>query len=285
MVLLSMIEMLREAQKGRYAIGYFESWNLESTRAVVKAAEEERAPVIIGFNGGFLSARRRELESYAIMGRMMAEKAAIPVALLLNEAADFQQCVQGIKWGFSSLMFDGSFLPLDENIKLSKKIVEVSHSVGVSVEGQMDELPHAKGGVFNGSLKDFLTDPEKAAYFVRETGIDALSISVGNIHVLYKEKTRIDFSLLERTRELIDIPLVIHGATGISDDDIRRMIKLGVCKINIGTELRLRFIDGMKKAIEKKHVIDPEEILDLAEQEMKDLIKNKMRIYGCAGRA
>ncbi len=285
MVLFSLLKMLKEAQRCGYAVGYFESWNLESTRAVVKAAEEERSPIIIGFNGSLLAARARDLEGYATIGKVMAEKASVPTALLLNEAQDFQQIVQGIKCGFSSVMIDGSSLPLDENIKLTRKIVEVCHSVGVSVEGQMNELPHAEDGEFHGDITGFLTVPEKAAYFVRETDLDALSISVGNIHILYKEKAKIDFRRLEKIRELIGIPLVVHGATGISDDDIQRMLRLGVCKINIGTELRVRFKNGMKKAIEKSYVIDPEEILGMAEQEMKHLVKSKIKIYGCAGRA
>jgi len=284
MVLVSLNKILKEAQRCGYAVGYFESWNLESTRAAVKAAEEERAPVIIGFNGSFLAVRRRDLESYASMGKLLAAKASVPVSLLLNEASDFQQIVQGIRFGFSSVMIDGSFLPFEKNVNLTRKIVEVCHSVDVSVEGQMDELPHAKDGVFHGDIKDFLTDTEKVASFVRETDIDALSVSVGNIHVLYKEKAKIDFTRLKKIKELIDIPLVIHGATGISDNDIQKMIKLGVFKINIGTELRLNFINGLSKAVGKSIITDPEEILDFAEQEMKDLIRKKMKIYGCSSR-
>lgn len=285
MVLVSMLEMLREARRNRYAVGYFESWNLESLRSVINAAEEERSPVIIGFNGGFLATRKRELEYYAAIGKVTTEKATVPTVLLLNEASGFQQIVQGIGCGFSSVMIDGSFLPFDKNINLTKKVVEVAHSVGVCVEAQLDVLPHAKDGVFLGDVKAFMTDPKKAAEFVNETGIDALSVSVGNIHALYKGKAEIDFDRLKEIRELVDIPLVLHGATGIPDDSVKKAIEVGVCKINIGTALRSAFTNGMRKALEKRQLTDPEEVLESAEQEMKKLIKSKMKTYGCAAKA
>lgn len=285
MVAVSMLEMLREAQRKRYAVGYFESWNLESTRAVINAAEEERSPVIIGFNGGLLAAHERELEYYAAIGKVAVEKATVPAVLILNEASGFQQIVQGIRYGFSSVMIDGSFLPFDKNINLTRKVVEVAHSVSVCVEAQLDALPHAKDGVFLGDVKVFMTDPKKAAEFVSRTGIDALSVSIGNIHALYKGEAEIDFSRLREIRELVDVPLVIHGATGIPDDSIKKIIQLGVCKINIGAALRLAFTNGMRKALEKSPLIDPEDILESAERELKQLIKGKMKIYGCTAKA
>ncbi|MEM2111327.1 MAG: class II fructose-bisphosphate aldolase [Candidatus Bathyarchaeia archaeon] len=285
MVLLPMIKLLKKAQKESYAIGYFESWNLESTRAVVDAAEEAHSPVIIGFGGSLLAASGHNLRDYAAVGKILSERTKVPTALLLNEALDFQQIKEGIKYGFSSVMFDGSFMPYEENIKLTRKIADACHSMGVSVEGQLDRLPHAKYGRFKEDIVAFLTDPEKAANFVNQTGIDALSISVGNIHSLYKEKAKIDFHRVEKIRELIDVPLVIHGATGISDTDVQKLVSLGVCKINLGTELRLNFINSMIKVFEKGNVIFPEDILGVAEQELKNLVKKKMRVYRCSFKA
>jgi ketose-bisphosphate aldolase len=281
-----MQEMLREAQRNRYAVGYFESWNLESTQAVIEAAEELRSPVIIGFNGGLLAGHGRDLTYYVAVGKAAVEKATVPAVLLLNEASGFQQIVQGIRLGFSCVMIDGSSLPFDENVDLTRKVAEVAHASGLFVEGQLDKLPHAEDGLFLGQVGEALmTDPNRAAQFVRDTGVDALSVSVGNIHCLYEREARIDLERLSEIRDLVDIPLVMHGATGIRDDSIKKAIELGVCKVNLGTQLRLGFTKGIKEALENRRLIDPEDILAAAEQEMKNLIKSKMKVYGCVARA
>jgi fructose/tagatose bisphosphate aldolase len=253
-VLVSMKEMLGEAQRNRYAVGYFESWNLESMRAVIEAAEESRSPVIIGLNGGLSARHEHDLEYYAALGKAAVEKTTVPAVLLLNEASGFQQITQGVRLGFSCVMIDGSFLPFDENVDLTRRVAEVAHAAGVFVEGQCDELPHAEDGLFLGRVDEaHMTDPNRAAQFVRDTGVD--------------------------------VPLVIHGATGIGDDSIKEVIKLGVCKVNLGTQLRLAFTKGMKEALESRGLIDPERVLAAAEQEMKQLIELKMKVYGCAARA
>jgi len=281
MVLASMLEMLGDAHANRYAVGYFESWNLESLRAVIEAAEEERQPVIVGFNGGFLAARKRELEYYAALGKTAVENATVPTLLLLNEASDFQQVVESLRFGFTSVMIDGSSLPFDENVNLTRRVVQVAHSAGACVEAQLDALPHAKEGIFVGQVNEAsMTDPRRAAEFVHETEVDALSVSVGNVHILYRGEARIDFGRLKEIRDLVDIPLVIHGATGIPDDSVRKAIQVGICKVNLGTALRRAFANGMRKALEEASLTDPEEILESAEQEMKELVKTKMKVYG-----
>mgnify|MGYP001044994965 CR=1 FL=1 len=281
MVLVSMLEMLRDAQANRYAVGYFESWNLESMRAVIEAAQEERQPVIVGFNGGFLAARGRELEHYAALGKIAVEKATVPTLLLLNEASDFQQVTESLRLGFTSVMIDGSSLPFDENVNLTRRVVQIAHSAGACVEAQLDTLPHAKEGVCVEEVKlASLTDPRRAAEFVHETGVDALSVSVGNIHTLYRGEARIDFGRLKEIRDLVGIPLVMHGATGIPDDSLKKAIRAGICKVNLGIALRRAFTNGMKKALEKPSLTDPEEILESGEREMKELVKSKIKVYG-----
>jgi ketose-bisphosphate aldolase len=279
-----MLEMLREAQKGRYAVGYFESWNLESARTVVKAAEEERSPLIVGFNGGLLEIHKYELEYYASIGKDAVNLARVPATLLLNEVSGVQQVVRAIQLGFSAVMIDVSSLPFGKAIKLTKKIVEMSHLVNVCVEAQFDALREAKNGVLEGTENINMTDPKNAARFVEETDVDALSVSVGNIHGLYGRKANMNLPLIQEIRETIDTPLVLHGATGISDDDIKRAVDLGVCKINVGHALRLAFAGVTRKTLERAVSTDLEGISDLAEKELEDLIKSKMKIYGCAGR-
>jgi tagatose 1,6-diphosphate aldolase GatY/KbaY len=281
-----MFKMLKEAKTNRYGVGYFESWNLESTRAVLTAANEEGSPVIIGFNGTILEEHGCELEYYATVGKVAVEKAQVPVALILNEASSFEQIVKGIRCGFSSVMIDGSSMSFEDNVRLARKVVEVAHSVGVSVEGQLDELPHAKEGVLLKNVaKSSMTDPRKAHDYVKQTGIDALSVSVGNVHVLYKQQAELDFERVREVAEAVAIPLVVHGATGIADDSIKKAIESGICKVNIGTGLRSAFTAGIRKAIEDRPFVGPEEVLESGELELKAFVKHKMKVYGSSGKA
>jgi fructose-bisphosphate aldolase class II len=286
MMSVSMLQMLSKARKAKYGVGYFESWNLESARAVVSAANEERSPVIIGFNGTILREHKNELEYYAAIGKIAVEKAQVPVGSILNEASSFEQIVEGIRLGFSSVMIDGSSMPFEDNVRLMRKVVEVAHSVGVFVEGQLDELPYAKEGVLSGSVaKNSMTDPGKAREFVKKTGIDALSVSVGNVHILYRQQAELDCERLREIAEAVDIPLVVHGATGIADDSIREAVESGICKVNIGTGLRSAFTSGMRKAIEDNPFVGPEEALKSGELELKAFVKKKMKVYGSSGKA
>ena len=281
-----MREMLEEAQRKRYAVGYFESWNLESTQAVVRAAEEECSPLIVGFNGGFLEKHKYKLEYYAHIGKVAVYSTAVPATSLLNEVSGFEQIIRAIRSGFSAVMIDVASLPFEKAIKLTKKIVEISHLADVCVEAQFDEIPEAKNGILEKTEDINMTDPKKAAKFVEETDVDALSISIGNVHGLYRQKAKINFPLLKEIRETIDVPLVLHGATGISDEDARKAVSLGICKINIGHALRVAFINVMKKRIEKGiSPLDLESAADSAIKEMEKIIRDKMKVYGSTNRA
>jgi fructose-bisphosphate aldolase class II len=287
MPLVPLTEMLREAQRSHYAVGYFESWNLESTRLVIEAAEEERSPVIIGFNGEKISyfGHNQDLEYYSAIGKVAAENASVPTVLLLNEASDYSQVIRGLRCGFTCVMLDGSSLPFEKNVEITRKIVGAAHSMGACVEGQIDVMPEAEQGLFPGKIcEDYLTRPEKAAQFVDETGVDALAVSVGAIHGLYAQKAEIDLERIVSITKLTDVPLVLHGATGVLDKDIKKAVQSGICKINIGAALRLSFINGIRVGLENEFVSYPEEVLESAEEEMKELVKLKMRVYGCSGK-
>jgi len=286
MAFISMPQMLSKARQAKYGVGYFECWNIESTRAVISAANEEGSPVIIGFNGTILKEHGCELEYYAAVGKIAVEKAQVPVGLILNEASSFEQIVEGIRAGFSSVMIDGSSMSFEDNAKLTRRVVEVAHSVGVFVEGQLDQLPCAKEGVLLESVaKNNMTDPRKARDFVEQTGIDALSVSVGNVHILYNQQTELDCEHVREIAAAVGIPLVVHGGTGIADDSIKKAIESGICKVNIGTGLRSAFTAGMRKAIEGNPSVGPEEVLESGELELKAFVKKKMRVYGSSGKA
>ena len=289
---VSMTDLLEDAKKRKYAVGYFESWNLESLGAVIDAAEEMRSPVIIGFNGGILTNPERvlkpeDLEYFAAIGQIAAQKASVPVALILNEISSFQTAVKGIKFGFNAVMFESNLEDFEKSVSLTKKIVEVAHATGVSVESNVGQLPMADKGT--GSRKEtrgILTNPQEAERFVRETKVDALGISIGNVEVLIEGKAVMDFELLEKINKVVDASLVLHGGSGIADDDIGRVVELGVCKINLGARLNQTFFEGMKKVLDStKGYVSPKYLLGSGTEEdifaggklaMKELVKRKM---------
>ena len=301
MGLVSMLTMLEEAKKAKYTVGFFEAWNLESLKAVIDAAEEACSPVIIGFNAGILTSAKRvlqpeNLEYFGAMGRIAANNADIPVALILNEIPTFESAMAGIMFGFNVLMFEGETEDLEENILLTKKIADVAHAVGVSVEAKVGHLPMAEKGAFAAEkVERFLTDPDEAKRVVEETGVDALGVSVGNVEVLMKGKAEMRLDLLERISEAVDVPLVLHGGSGISDDVVESLIERGVCKMNLGAMLNEAFLNGMKGVLDTnseyvspKYVLGSglkEDILAAGQLAMKELVKKKMVVYKSAGKA
>lgn len=282
MPLVSLEDMLREALKKKYAVGYFESWNLESLLGVLDAAEARKSPVIVGFGGSVLG-RPEDLEYYAALGKAALKKSRIPVNLILNEASSLDQIKRGIALGFSTVMMDGSQLSFAENVKLTKSIVRMAHKAGVCVEGQVGTLPMATDGEFKGDGDGSLTDPEMAAEFVQMTKIDALAVSIGNIHLLRKGEAKIDLARLSRIRDLVGIPLVIHGGSGFPKDAVAGAIERGVCKFNIGTILRKAFLEGMKNSMVSE--INPEMISWGGASRMQKVVEDLMELYGSVGKA
>lgn len=288
MALVSMTSILRDARKEGYAVGYFEPWDLESLKSIIDAAEEERSPVIIGFNAGAGKwswlIEADNLDYYAAIGRVAAEKATVPTALLANEVTGFRQVIQAIQCGVTSIMIDKSDLPLEKNINVVKKIVEVAHSVNVSVEAQVGIVPSEEESAGR-ARETFMTDPEEAARFVSETGVDALAISIGNIHRLKQGKAEVDLERLRKISALIDTPLVIHGGSGFPESFVKKVIELGVSKFNIATELRVAFLEGVKKTLALEEGVEhPLEILRSAKSRIKNLVKRKMELYGSVAR-
>ena len=300
MGLTPIMELLQSASTGGYAVGYFESWNLESLRAVIDAAEEEHSPVIAGFNGGMLTdpdrlLRSDRLEYYAALGRSAAENAGVPVSLLLNELHSLQLAQTGIELGFNSLMFEcGSDNP-EECISQTNRIVEKAHSAGVAVEANVGRLPTADDfGLRRRAAGPSLTDPAEARQFVDLTGTDILAVSIGNVEVMMNGKAVLDFDLLDRINKAVGVPLTLHGGSGIADRDIGELVKRGLRKMNLGTALNRAFLEGMAATDSSAETIAPkfrigsglkEDILAGGETAMKELVKHKMRVYGSAGTA
>ncbi len=250
MALVKMRSLMKHALENKYAVGYFESWNMESLLSVVDAAERTNSPVIIGFGGAFVGnddrVTKENIYHYGSLGKAVAEHAKVPVALLLNEADKVSMLINALSAGFNAIMYQDTKVSFEDTIEINKYIVKTAHYVGADVEAEVGELPNAEAGtnIVSGGEN---TDPEKAAYFVEQTGIDALAVAIGNVHLLEGKKAELDYDLVRRLRKRIDIPLVMHGGTGVGEESIREVIDLGICKINVGTIMKRTFINHIKK--------------------------------------
>lgn len=266
MALYAMRSLMKHALENKYAVGYFESWNLESILAVTDGAEKTNSPVIIGFNGSFIGNGERKVKEniyhYGSLAKAIAEDASVPVALLLNEADSVPILVKGLKAGFNAIMYENTNNSFEETVEINKYLVKTAHCVGADVEAEVGELPTAD--VTTNTLSSGeLTDPDQARYFVEETGVDALAVAVGNVHLLEVKKSKLDFELIQELREKIRVPMVLHGGTGVSEEDLKEAIKIGMCKINVGTVLKRIFINSIRNYLNNSNIdaIDPHDVI------------------------
>lgn len=287
-----MNQLLADARAGGYAVCYCESWNLESLQAVVEAAEEMRAPSIAGFNGGFLGGACRtkpeRLAFYSGMAQALRES-SVPVSLILNETDDLAQIKEGLEQGFNAVMVENNALALDAYKSLVKQVVQMAHAKGVAVEAQLGHLPNGWAAGKGGEI----TEPKEAGRFVAETDIDALGVSIGNVHILTEGKASVDLTVLSRIREATDIPLVIHGGTGFPPEQAREAISLGVAKFNFGTTLKQVYLAAVRKTLEQyAQPMNPhpflgmggeQDILIAGREAVKQRVKELIATYGVAG--
>jgi|YelNatPaOPRAMG01_1025707.scaffolds.fasta_scaffold24640_4 fructose-bisphosphate aldolase class II len=282
MPLVTSKELLIKAQKEGYAVGAFNANNLEYVQAIIEAAEEEKAPVILQASQGAI--KYAGLEQIVAMVKNAAEAVSVPVVLHLDHGTDFIQNVRCLRAGFTSLMFDGSALPFEENAAITKKIVEIAHAVGIPVEAELGKVPQA-GEITFEQLKALMTTPEEALRFVELTQVDSLAVSVGSIHRMQVQEAHLDVERIQKIRELVGIPLVLHGASGVTDESYAQGIKAGICKINVATELNKAFTRGLKEAMaEFPEEVDPRKFLTRAREETKKVVRAKMRLFGCSGK-
>ncbi|MBC8499801.1 MAG: class II fructose-1,6-bisphosphate aldolase [Candidatus Atribacteria bacterium] len=288
MAFVTTKEMLKDAQKGRYGIGAFNANNMEIIQAIIETAEEEKAPVILQASQGAIE--YAGLDMIVVMVKGLAEKVNIPVALHLDHGTDYYQNIKCLRAGFTSLMFDGSKLPFNENVTMTKKVVEMAHACSIPVEAELGQIGKMddsdEPGIALEKVKESMAVPEEAAKFVELTEIDFLAAAVGTIHGCRTPFAKLDISRIERIRELTGVPLVLHGASGVNDDEVRKGIAAGICKINIDTRIRMIFTIKMKEILdENPNQIDPRKILGPAKEAAKEIIRDRMRVFGCCGKA
>ncbi len=284
MGLVSVDELLLRAEQEGYAVGAFNANNMEIVQAIMMAAEKENAPVIMQASQGAI--KYAGLDFLTGLVKMATRSSKVPIALHLDHGTDFDQVIRCIRSGFSSIMYDGSKLPLEQNIAMTKKVLEIANPIGVSVEAELGKIGGTEDDVHVSEKEAMYTDPDEARYFVEQTGIKSLAIAIGTAHGQYKGEPKLDFDRLAQIKSLIRIPIVMHGSSGVPDEAVQKAIKLGVCKVNIDTNIREVFVGAMRRVMEEKpDEFDPRQILGPARDAAIEIIRQKIRVFGSAGRA
>jgi len=293
MSLMPIGRMMESAQRGKYAIGYFESWNLESLQGVIDAAEAVRAPIIIGFNGEFLSqrvgGRPSELALYGTLGKTAAAQASVPCGFIFNECAEDVWVEEAITAGFNLVMPADPAATLADYRRRVARLAALAHSNGVAIEAEIDELPSGGGEHHGGKA----SDPQVAAEFVAATGVDLLAVSVGNEHIKLEGRAPLDLALLKALHSRVRVPLVLHGGTGIDDESLRAAIGLGVLKVNYGTYIKQRYLEAVRPALSSTeanpHAIvggpSENDIMVIGRRVVRDAVLERIEILGCCGKA
>lgn len=278
-MLVNMNDILLPARKAGYGVGFFNAVNVEMARAVIETAEELHAPVMVGTAEVLLPAM--ELERVAEYLIPMAEKAAVPVCVHYDHGLTFERCMQALKLGFTSIMYDCSTDSYENNVEHVAEMVKICHAMGVTVEGELGHVGDNAGAGKLDNPSDYYTDPDMAADFVKRTGVDSLAVAVGNAHGDYAFPPKLDFERINVISEKTNLPLVLHGGSGLSDDDFRRAVKLGVSKVNIFTDIDKAGKAGMEAGLaagEKTMMgMIPYEI-----EAMKKVTAEKIRLFGLA---
>ena len=281
-MLVNMREMLEKARKGGYAVGFFDTINEEMARAVIETAEEMNAPVIVGTAEILLPCMALERTAEFLLP--MAQKASVPVAVHYDHGLTFDKCMEAIKLGYTSIMYDCSTTPYEENLWRVAEMVKICHAMDITVEA---ELGHVGDNAGAGKLlrpEDYYTDPDQAVDYLRRTGVDALAVAVGNAHGDYKFPPKLDFDRIDTIARRTGVPLVLHGGSGLADEDFRRAVALGVSKINIFTDLdkagKAGAEAGLKDGAATLMGLIPYEIAA-----MKAVVENKIRLFGSEHRA
>lgn len=287
MALVSMKEMLIKAKEGKYAVGQFNLNNLEYTQAILLAAQEENSPVICGVSEG----AAKYMGGFKLIVNMVKDlieeyNITVPVAIHLDHGSSFEKCVQAMYAGFTSVMIDGSHFPLEENIALTKRVVEVAHSLGVSVEAELGRIAGQEDDLVVTELEKAYAIPAECEQLVRETNVDCFAPALGSVHGPYKGKPQLGFDRMEEIGRTTGIPLVLHGGSGIPLEDIQRAISLGTAKINVNTENQITSTKRIREILEAKpELYDTRKFLGPARDTIKETVIGKIRDFGSSGKA
>lgn len=282
MALVTSKEMLLKAQKEGYAVGAFNAENMEMIKAIIQAAEELKAPVMIQTTPSTI--KYGSVDTYAAMAAAEAKKATVPVCLHLDHGSSFEIAMQAMHAGYTSVMFDGSKYEFDENIAETKRVADAARALDIPCEAELGKVGGKEDDLE--AEADTNTDPQEAKEFVERTGVTSLAVAIGTAHGFYVGTPVLDKERLSEIREVVDIPLVLHGASGLSDDDVKDCVKRGICKVNFATELRAAYSKAVKEVFEEDPTtFDPKVYGKKATQAVKELVMARMKVCGCDGKA
>ena len=278
-MLVNLNEVLKKAQKEKYAVGLFNTTDTDMLQAVIEAAEESNSPVILGTAEVLLPYGELKLIAPSVIAA--AKRASVPVVVHYDHGLTFERCLEALQLGFSSVMFDGSAKAYGQNIEETKEIVKIAHAFGASVEGEIGHVGEAAQG--DESLENMYTTVAEAKEYLENTGVDALAVAIGSAHGVYKKKPKLNIERLKEIADAVSVPLVLHGGSGLSDDDFKNTIREGIAKVNIFTDLCLAGERAMKDGAEKKlGYLDPR---NLKVEYIKEAVKHKMSLFGSVNKA
>ena len=281
-MLVNMKEMLGKAKAEGYAVGFFNAVNVEMARAVIETAEEMKAPVIVGTAEVLLPFMPLERTAEYLIP--MAKKARVAVAVHYDHGLTFERCMEALRLGFTSVMYDCSTAGYDENLKNVAEMVKICHAMGATVEGELGHVGDNEGAGKLEKPADYYTDPEQAADFVQKTGVDALAVAVGNAHGDYKFPPKLDFGRISAIAGLTGAPLVLHGGSGLCDNDFREAARRGICKVNIFTDLDKAGKAGIEKGL-RAGANTAMQLIPYEIEAMKQVVRDKTALFGSANRA
>lgn len=278
---VSSIEMIKKAQVEKYAVPAFNAENLEMVQAIIRAAEKTNSPVIIQTTPPTVEYLSPD-EAYAMV-YAMAKNAGVPVALHLDHCTDFDNVMKAIRAGYSSVMFDGSKLSFEENIAVTKKVVDVAKPMGITVEAELGKVGGKEDNVESSEV--LYTDPDEAKEFVEKTGVDILAVAIGTAHGFYKGEPKLDFERIDNIAKKVSVPLVLHGGSGVPEESVKRTIALGMSKVNFATELRAAATEGVRESLKDESIIDPKKYMGKAREKVFDLCIEKIKMCGSENKA
>ncbi|MCT4612742.1 MAG: class II fructose-1,6-bisphosphate aldolase [Clostridia bacterium] len=276
--------ILSRASEGNYAVGAFNTSNLEITKAIIEAAEEMNSPVIIQTSQGAI--KYAGLKNLGSIVRKMAEDASVPVALHLDHGTDFNVIMGCLRDGWSSIMIDGSKHEFEKNVEVTAEITKIAGAMGVSVEAEIGKIGGQEEHIVVDEREASMTDPAEAVEFVKLTNCDSLAIGVGTAHGPYKGEPKLDFDRIETIKGLLKMPLVLHGCSGVPEKDVVKAVSLGINKINIDTDLRQAFAKATREFLDSDaNEYDPRKILTPGMNAMKEVVKTKIKMCGSENKA
>lgn len=287
-MLVAPHKLIAKAFNMHYALGAFNAYNLEGVQAIISAAEELKSPVIVQASEGAIE--YAGIMELAAIVKSLAERLVVPIVLHLDHGKSLEMAQDSIEAGFTSVMIDASLKDFQENIRITKEVVEYAHDRGVWVEAEIGTMLGAEGALkLKGAPapEQMLTEPKEARRFAEETGVDVLAVAVGTIHGAFTGQEYIRFELLKRIENLLpEMPLVIHGASGLAPEQLKEASATNVCKVNVDTELRIAFMRAANAYVSEKHdKVDPREMLGRAREAVREEVKAKIRLLGSEGKA